>query len=505
MQNSSRQIKIGGMISYFTIAFSIIAGLIYTPWMISIIGQADFGLYTLATSLVTMVTIDLGLSAAVTRFVSKYKAQNDTHGISRFMGIAYKLFIGLAVIFLLLLTVMYFNVEHIFVKLNPDELGKVKVLLAVAGLYSVISFPFQPLDGLLFSGEWFIFHKITGLVHKVLNIVLMVGALIMGYGLYSLVVVNAGLGILLIIWKLYFLKKKDWTPINWKGFDSVLVKEIFSFSLWVMVISIAQRLILNITPSVLGMTSGSKEIAIFSAAMTIEGYVWTFATVFGSMFLPKVAQIIYKDDGGPEAIQELMIKVGRIQFIMLGAIVSIFLVAGKGFFLNWLGADFERSYLVAVFLILPGLLTIPQEIASTALVASNKVKFNAYSKIIIAAVSVVLSYLLSLRFGSTGAGFAIFIGNIVGGVIVMNIIYVRVLKINIWKFFKQCQVKMALPFILVVFIGLALNYFFPSISWTATIVKSVVLGLIYCFAAYFLALNNYEKDLVLGVIKRKIQ
>src|SRR5690606_38228422 len=126
----------------------------------------------------------------------------------------------------------------------------------------------------------------------------------------------------------------------------------------------------------------------------IEGYVWTFATVFGSMFLPKVAQIFYKDDGGPEAIQELMIKVGRIQFIMLGAIVSIFLVAGEGFFLNWLGADFERSYLVTVFLILPGLLTIPQEIASTALVASNKVKFNAYSKIIIAAVSVVLSYLL---------------------------------------------------------------------------------------------------------------
>ncbi|QFG53750.1 lipopolysaccharide biosynthesis protein [Chryseobacterium sp.] len=505
MQNSSRQIKLGGIISYFTIAFSIIAGLIYTPWMISIIGQADFGLYTLAGSLVTMVTIDLGLSAAVTRFVSKYKAQNDTDGISRFMGIAYKIFIGLAVIFLLLLTVMYFNVEHIFVKLNAEELEKVKVLLAITGLYSVISFPFQPLDGLLFSGEWFIFHKITGLVHKVLNIVLMVGALLLGYGLYSLVVVNAGLGILLIIWKLYFLKKKDWTPITWKGFDSVLVKEIFSFSLWVMVISIAQRLILNITPSVLGMTSGSKEIAMFSAAMTVEGYVWTFATVFGSMFLPKVAQIIYKDDGGPEAIQELMIKVGRIQFIMLGAIVSIFIVAGKGFFLNWLGSDFEKSYFVTVFLILPGLLTIPQEIASTALVASNKVKFNAYSKIIIAAVSVVLSYLLSLRFGSTGAGMAIFIGNIIGGVIVMNFIYIKVLKIDIWDFFRKCQISMALPFILVIICGLALNYAFSSVTWTTLIIKSSVLGLVYVLAAYFLALNTYEKELIVGVIKRKIQ
>lgn len=505
MQNSSRQIKLGGIISYFTIAFSIIAGLIYTPWMISIIGQADFGLYTLAGSLVTMVTIDLGLSAAVTRFVSKYKAQNDTEGISRFMGIAYKLFIGLAVIFLLLLTVMYFNVEHIFVKLNAEELEKVKVLLAVTGLYSVISFPFQPLDGLLFSGEWFIFHKITGLVHKVLNIVLMVGALIMGYGLYSLVVVNAGLGILLIIWKLYFLKKKDWTPINWKGFDSVLVKEIFSFSLWVMVISIAQRLILNITPSVLGMTSGSKEIAIFSAAMTIEGYVWTFATVFGSMFLPKVAQIIYKDDGGPEAIQALMLKVGRIQFIMLAAIVSIFIVIGHDFFIKWLGHNFEKSYLIAVFLVLPTLLIVPQEIASTALVASNKVKFNAYSKIIIAAVSVILSYILSLKFGSTGAGMAIFAGNVIGGVVVMNVIYVRVLKINIWSFFRNCQISMAIPFILVMISGIALNYAFSTVSWTNMIIKASILGIVYAAAAYFMALNTYEKDLITGVIKRKLK
>jgi len=464
--------------------------------MISIIGQADFGLFTLATSLITMVTIDLGLSSAVTRFVSKYKAQNDTASISKFMGIVYKIFIGLALIFFVLITVMYFNVEHIFLKLSSTELNKVKILLAVAGLYSVISFPFQPLDGLLFSGEWFIFHKITGLVNKVLNVVLMIVALIMGYGLYSLVVVNAGLGFLLIIWKLYFLKKNDWNPVTWRSFDSVLVKGIFSFSLWVMVVSVAQRLILNITPSVLGITSGSNEIAMFSAAMTIEGYVWTFATVFGGMFLPKVAQLIYKDQGGPEAIQELMIKVGRIQYILLGAIVSIFIMQGKAFFLNWLGSNFEKSYLVTIFLILPGLITIPQEIASTALVASNKVKFNAYSKIVVAVISVTMSYVLSLKYGSTGAGVAIFIGNIIGGVIVMNIIYAKVLKINIWYFFRQCQISMIMPFIMVIFAGIALNYFFKDLSWLNFIMKTAALSIVYIVAAYFLALNKYEKGMI---------
>ena len=502
MQNSNRQIKIGGIISYLTIGFSIVSGLIYTPWMISVIGQSNFGLYTLATSLVTMVTIDLGLSSAVTRFISKYRAENDIESIRKFLGIAYKLFIALAIIFLVSLTIVYFNVDRIFLKLTPDEIEKVKVLLSIAGLYAVISFPFHPLDGLLVSGEWFIFQKSTALVNKVLNIALMVSALLMGYGLYSLVVVNAFSGLVIIGLKLYFLRKKDHQQIEWKGFDKRLTREIFSFSLWVMVISIAQRLILNITPSVLGITSGSREIAIFSAAMTIEGYVWTFATVFSGMFLPKVSRLIYGDNAGPEAIQTLMIKVGRIQFILLAAIVSIFIVTGRGFFLNWLGIDFEKSYLIAVLLILPGLITIPQEIASTTLIASNQVRYNALSRIIIAVISISLSYLLSLKFGSTGAGIAIFIGNMIGGAIILNIIYARVLKINVWTFFRKCQISMAFPFVLVLIFGFTLNYFIKEVSWLNTLIKIIILSLIYSLTAYYHAINSYEKELVFGAIRK---
>lgn len=66
--NSSKQIKLGALISYFAIAFNIVAGLIYTPWMISKIGQSNYGLYTLATSVISMFVMDFGMGAAVTRF-----------------------------------------------------------------------------------------------------------------------------------------------------------------------------------------------------------------------------------------------------------------------------------------------------------------------------------------------------------------------------------------------------------------------------------------------------
>lgn len=71
------QLKIGAIITYLSIAFNIIAGLIYTPWMVDQIGQSDYGIYTLANSLISLFLIDFGLSSATSRFVAKYRAEND--------------------------------------------------------------------------------------------------------------------------------------------------------------------------------------------------------------------------------------------------------------------------------------------------------------------------------------------------------------------------------------------------------------------------------------------
>ena len=73
--NSQKQIKLGAMISYAAIAINIVATLLYTPWMVRQIGQANYGLFTLATSLINLFLIDFGISSAMSRFLSKYRAE----------------------------------------------------------------------------------------------------------------------------------------------------------------------------------------------------------------------------------------------------------------------------------------------------------------------------------------------------------------------------------------------------------------------------------------------
>ena len=82
----NKQIKFGALLAYFGIGVNILSGLLYTPWMVDRIGKGDYGLYTLANSLITLFLVDFGMSAAVSRYVSNYRAENRKDKIENFLG-----------------------------------------------------------------------------------------------------------------------------------------------------------------------------------------------------------------------------------------------------------------------------------------------------------------------------------------------------------------------------------------------------------------------------------
>ena len=175
---SYSQIKLGALVSYFTVAFNMLAGLLYTPWMISRIGQENYGLYTLATSLITMFVMDFGMGAAVSRFVSKYNAVGDRQAVQNFLGLVYKLYLSIDAIIFAVLFVLYFFIDTIYQNLTADEIQTFKVLYMIVGLFSVISFPFSNLNGILTSYEKFVPLKMCDLFNKCVIIVAMVFALL---------------------------------------------------------------------------------------------------------------------------------------------------------------------------------------------------------------------------------------------------------------------------------------------------------------------------------------
>ena len=119
---SVSQIKTGAIISYISIGINLLIGLLYTPWMIRSIGKENYGLYVLATSIISLFVFDFGLGNAVTRFVSKYIAECKLDKINNFLGQITKLYLSLDVFFLLILTSVYFFIPDIYRELSSAEI-----------------------------------------------------------------------------------------------------------------------------------------------------------------------------------------------------------------------------------------------------------------------------------------------------------------------------------------------------------------------------------------------
>lgn len=76
MKDSRTNIKIGSIISIANMVISLLIGLIYTPLLIRFLGDSEYGVYTLAMSLIAYLSIlDLGFGNALVRYTARIRAE----------------------------------------------------------------------------------------------------------------------------------------------------------------------------------------------------------------------------------------------------------------------------------------------------------------------------------------------------------------------------------------------------------------------------------------------
>lgn len=495
--NSSQQIKYGAVISYLALGINIIAGLVYTPWMISSIGQSNFGLYTLAMSVISLFVFDFGLSNAVTRFLSKFLAEGKQEKAHQFLGLVYKLYLLIDVIIFLGLIVVYFFIPYIYKELTPIELDKFKVIYVIASVFCIFSFPFIPLDGILKSTEHFIQLKSCDLIHKLLIVTAMTICLLLGYGLYALVLVNAISGLFIILLKVWLIKKYTSLTILWGYKDFQLLKEVLSFSGWTMVISLCLRSSMTLAPTILGFFCGSVSVAIFGIAHTIEGYVFTFSNALGGMFLPRVSQIISNKDGD---VLPLMIKVGRVQLIVVGAIILGFICLGRDFIQLWVGNGFRESYICALLIILPSFFLLPQEIGLQTIYARNKVKQEGILFLIILFLNLFFGFLFTWMWGILGLCISISFSCMVR-VVGQIFIFKRYLNIQVGVFSREVYFRIGLVVIFATVLNVLVFSFYSAYGWIHLLFKGIIFLSIYSLCIYYV-LNQDEKVLLTGILRK---
>ena len=79
-------------------------------------------------------------------------------------------------------------------------------------------------------------------------------------------------------------------------------------------------------------------------------------------------------------IENYVVKIGRIQFMLIGAVLGSFIVLGKSFISVWMGDsltyEFSDAYYISVILMIPAVFEICINVCLAVLRASNKLKYR---------------------------------------------------------------------------------------------------------------------------------
>lgn len=494
--STRKQLGIGALLSYFSIFLNIAAGLIYIPWMVNQIGPSDYGLYTLSNSLISLFLVDFGLSAATSRYVSKYRAEGNQEKVDNFMGAVYKLYLLISAVIFVVLTIIFFLLDTIYVNLSAEEIERFKVVYLISAGFSIINFPFVTFNGVLNSYEKFIQLKVADIIYRIIFVVSTVLALYFGYGLYALVTMNAVSGLIVVLYKYIVIKATIPMKVNFRFSEKSLYKSIFAFSIWATVATLAQRLIFNITPSVLGIVADSYQISIFGIVITIESYVYLVINAINGMFIPKISKVC--SQGGENAdLNPLLINVGRYQYSVNGLILAGFVSIGNEFITLWMGEGYVDAYICIVLVLLPGLFFNSLEIAHTAMVVQKKMKQQAFINMSAGLANIALSFPLSYWYGAKGACISIFIAYSIKA-IVYNVYYHKRMQFNILAFSNKCYVKMSLPIIVSIICGLLINRVYDSVSWLGVCIKGAIIVFVYMIVLVVFCLEKDLKKKLLG-------
>ena len=494
--NDSNQRKIGAMLSYVSIIINTLIQLLYTPFLIRMLGQSEYGLYSLVNSIIGYLTVlDLGFGNAIVVYTAKYRAQGLKDKEQKLQGMFKVVFYIIAIISMFLGLILLLNINSLFGgTMDENELHTAKIMMMILIFNLGFSFSFSIYSSIIHAYEKFTFAKVISIIGSILKPIIMIPLLLFGFKSIAMALVLTGINVIISLSNYIYCKKKLDIRAKFKGFDKILFKTILGYSIWIFIGVIVDRVNWSVDQFVLGAVSGTIAVSIYSVASTINTLFLSLSTAISGVFLPKMSKIVAQK-ATPEELTNEFIKVGRVQYLVMLLVCTGFVLFGKQFIILWTGKEFETSYYVALLLVVPLMIPLIQNLGISIMQAMNKFRFRSISTAIMAVANVGISIVLAKMYGAIGAAIGTTIALVLCNGIIINIYYYKKIKLNVLKFWKEI-ILMTIPYVIPVGLILLFKHFVILEGWVGLAIYIICYTVLYLLTSYFLSMNKYEKDLV---------
>lgn len=496
------QLKAGIVLSYGSLIIGNLIALIYTPIMLRLLGQSEYGMMNLSVSVTSYLgLLTMGLGSAYVRFNMKSRMSGDKEAEYNLNGMYITVYTILAIVSLIFGLIFALNCDLIFAqKFTVHELTNIKILIVISVVNISISLPFSIFHMSIMAYEKFVFAKVTAILGTVVSPFVTLPLLFLGYKSIGLTVASVILNFINIAVTVLYAKRTLKFKIKFNKMQFSIIKTILSFSVFIFFQQLADLLNWNIDKFILGVFKGTSDVAIYAIGSSFNTYFIAISIALSGVFVPRINQYIFQKNQDHQ-ISKLFNRIGRIQFIILSLFLTGFIIFGKQFILFWAGPGYEQSYYIALFLIVPLIFPLTQNIAIEVERAKNIHRFRTMMYLIVAIVNSLISIPLCITYGGVGCAFGTSLSMIIGAGILVNIYIHKKVGLNVLDFWMDL-IRILPALIVPVVVGVLMNILIDFSNIVSFLICGIIFIVVFLISMWFIGMNPYEKELVFRLMRK---
>jgi O-antigen/teichoic acid export membrane protein len=364
-----------------------------------------------------------------------------------------------------------------------------------------ISFPTSVFSSYIVAKERFIASRILLIAKQLLGPFIAIPLMLKGFASIGVVIGMLVASALVDAFCVAYSVAKLKICFDFRHPEIKLVRSIFVFSFFIFINLVVDQINWYVDKMLLGIYQGTRDTAIYGLAATINTQYLAFSTAISSVYVPRVNYLISRGNYYHE-INHLFLRIGRIQWMVIIYILSMFIYFGMAFITQWYGGvEYQTAYIIAIILMASETIPLTQNLGIEIQRAMNKHQFRSVLYLGIAVINLGISIPLCQMYSGIGCAIGTAIGQVVGNTIIMNWYYQKHCNIDIKAYWKM--VCSLLPKLLPV-LGIGVLLHFLPIAIKAMLIGMFALyTILFALNLFYLVMTKDERMRINTALHRK--
>lgn len=486
------QRRVGVVLGYANIIVKNLVNLVYTPMLLSFVGQADYGVYQTSNSFAFSLTLlSFGFSQAYVRFYTQKRARGeDVRGLN---GVYLLLYAAVSVAALLLGLVFAANAGMLFsASFTPDEVGLATAVMSVmAGSIAVTLFN-SVFDAYVLAHEEFRFQQSRQMLTTLATPFCAYALLCLGFGVVGVAVAQLAVNVVLLALNASFCLGRLKMRFDVRRLDTSLFRAIAAFSAWIFANQVCDLVNQNVPNVLLGALTSASAVAVFAVSVQVRNVFVSLSSTMSNVFTPKINRIVSESDDNEE-LTRLMTRVGRYQMVLFCWVYGGFAVLGRFFVERWAGSGFADVYWLVLAMTAPLVIPLTQNTGIEIQRAKNMHRVRSVAMLLMAVLNVAVTLVASpvVGYWAPAAGYVASIA--LGNGAFMNWYYQRRVGLDMLFFWRR-NLPVLLAGAAVTAVCLAGTAALPVGGWPSFFVWGAAYSVLFAAASWLVALTKEERS-----------